>query len=291
MKNYQSSNISQKGQIVVILLMLMLVALSIGLAVTQKSITDVTTSTQGEQSSRAFSAAEAGIEKALTGTVTPGTSIPLSNDSVAKVDGSDLLPKSGSGAGIEYPPIGRETSAQFWMTNPKNPADYYDKPSFDLYFGNEKTTDKPAVELKLIVQNTGTGIFDTKVYYFDSNATRVLSNRFTPIPGCFSETMPVGILGNNHKFFCKTTVDFTGTPDCPGGNCRLILARARFLYSNDNHKLAIAPIGDDFPPQVQIYNATGTSGRSEKQIQAFKVIDAVPAWFDFSVFSVNEIRK
>ena len=53
---------SQSGQIVIILLLLMLVILSIGLAVTQRTITNVSTSSQTEQSSRAFSAAEAGLE-------------------------------------------------------------------------------------------------------------------------------------------------------------------------------------------------------------------------------------
>lgn len=66
----------------------------------------------------------------------------------------------------------------------------------------------------------------------------------------------------------------------------------RFLYSNENHKLAISPLNNqDFPPHVQIYNATGIAGQSEKQIQAFRVLDVIPPWFDFAVFSIDKINK
>lgn len=297
----------QKGQVIIILLMLMLVALSIGLAVTQKSITDVTTSTQTEQSSRAFSAAEAGIEKALTGGATIGQSYSLGNDATATVDFSALLPLSASNPppAIQYPPIGRETTAQFWMMDPKSPmasATYYQGNVFDLYFGNPKTTEKPAVELKVVMSDNG--VFKTKVYYFDSTG-RNPPNGFSIVPASckanVSESVD-SILGLGQTFFCKQTVGpvtipGSGPPEtaCNSPACKLILVRARILYANDNQKIALAPNppsgNNKFPPQVQIYNATGVAGQSQKQIQAFRVIDVVPAWFDFAIFSVNEIRK
>ncbi len=295
---------NQSGQVVIILLMLMLVALSVGLAVTQKSITDVTTSTQTEQSSRAFSAAEAGIEKALTGGAITGTAYPLGNDATAKVDSSALLPVPGGGVyeAIEYPPIGRETTAQFWLIDPAaanmGSAAVYGGTSFDLYFGNPGiTTDQPAIEIKVVMVDNG--VYKTQVNYYDS-ITRITANNFSTVPAsCRStvnERLNSTILGSNRDFLCKTNVPIkipgTSTDCINGANCKVMFIRARFLYSEENQKLAIAPVGNyDFPPQIQIYNATGISGQSEKQIQAFKVKDIVPAWFDFAVFSVNEIRK
>lgn len=293
----KESRIKEKGQIIIILLLLMLVTLSIGLALTQKSVTDVTTSTQTEQSSRAFSAAEAGIQKALTGTIPSGTSFDLDNDSTAIVNTSDLLPLAGSKKAIEYPPIGRETTAQFWLTNPKDEGETYGHHQVDLYFGNEGTiTDKPAVEVKIIMLSND--IFYSKAYYYDSDATRSgpTGNNFSLVSGCGSETLSEGILGNDHRFYCSQRIgpipDLGGPGNCPNANCKLILARVRFLYTNENHNLALAPISNkDFPPQVQINNATGKAGQSAKQIQAFKVIDVVPPWFDFAVFSVDKISK
>lgn len=292
-KSYIRNMKYEGGQVIVLLLLIMLVALSIGLALTQKSVSDVAISTQTEQSSRAFSAAEAGIEKALTGTVTSGSSFNLDNSAVATVATSALLPLAGSGTGIEYPPIGRETTAQFWFTDPNNSAVSYSSNLVDLYFGNKNTKDKPAIEVKILMESSGK--FVSKVYYFDSDTSRTSTNNFTPVSGCLSVTLIKGILGDGHEFYCRYRLgpipNVGGSGNCPSATCKLILARIRFLYSNETHKLALAPVGSDFPPQVQIYNATGKAGQSEKQIQAFKVVDVVPPWFDFAVFSVDEIRK
>lgn len=302
-------NKNQSGQIIIILLLLMLVALSVGLALTQRSVNDVSTSTQSEQSSRAFSAAEAGLEKALNGSYfqTGGGSVPLSNDSSAVVNQSNYLPLSNSTAAIEYPPIGRETTAQFWFVDPSSttspPTAYYTGSSVFLYYGNESTTDKPAVEVAAVTQVISTGNFYTKNYYYDSDSTRASANRFTASisPACGSNALATSILGSNHKFYCKQQVDIRDGRDaahfvnpCVAVNdCKIILARVRFLYINENHNLALEPIGAGvkFPPQVQIYNSVGVSGQSQKQVQAFKVRDVVPPWFDYAVFSVNEIRK
>lgn len=300
---YQIGSV-QRGQVVVILLLLMLVALSIGLAVTQKSVTDVTTSTQSEQSSRAFSAAEAGIEKALTGTLNSGQEVPLGNSAKARVDTSAELPIAGSNSAIEYPPIGRETAAQIWFTDPDNANVFYTGNQVDLYFGNENTTDKPAVEVKIIMFANNN--YYSQSYYYDSDLIRAGSNGFTRVSPCGTVALQTGILGNNHNFYCKWTIptipgDITrripnpaGAGNCDPPNCKLILARIRLLYSKENHKIAMAPTpgsNAQLPPQVKIYNATGISGQSEKQIQAFRVEDVIPPWFDFAVFSVNEIRK
>lgn len=294
----------QKGQVIVVLMLVALVTLSIGLALTQKSVTDVTLSTQSEQSSRAFSAAEAGIEKALTGTVPSGTSFELDNEATAVVDSSVQLPIAGSGQALEYPPIGRETTAQFWFIDPRNSAVSYSSPNVDLYFGNPDpngtTDDKPAIELKIMMQRNG--FFYTKNYYFDSDQTRttggITPNNFTYVSGCGNQELTTGgILGPNNRFYyCKVSINnipaVGGSGVCPSSGCKLILARARFLYSDENHKMALAPRdGANFPPQVQIYNSTGLAGQSQKLIQAFRVMDVVPPWFDFAVFSVDEIRK
>lgn len=55
----------QEGQIGVIILLLTVVLLTIGLSISSRSITDIRLSRQEEQTSRAFDAAEAGIEEAL----------------------------------------------------------------------------------------------------------------------------------------------------------------------------------------------------------------------------------
>ena len=56
---------SDCGQVALIALLIMIVLLTVGLAVVSRSVTDIRISKESEESARAFSAAEAGIEEAL----------------------------------------------------------------------------------------------------------------------------------------------------------------------------------------------------------------------------------
>src|SRR3990167_6486206 len=66
---------SKGGQGLLVIVVIMVVGLTVGLAVASRSITNIRTSTEEENSQRAFSAAEAGIEKVLK----TGASSSLSN--------------------------------------------------------------------------------------------------------------------------------------------------------------------------------------------------------------------
>ena len=57
---------SELGQALIIILLVMAVGLTMGLAVVSRSVTDIRISQQEEESARAFSAAEAGIRQQLT---------------------------------------------------------------------------------------------------------------------------------------------------------------------------------------------------------------------------------
>lgn len=57
----------KSGQVLILVLLIVVVALSVGLSVASRNITSLRTSTQTEQSQRAFSAAEGGIEDVLSG--------------------------------------------------------------------------------------------------------------------------------------------------------------------------------------------------------------------------------
>jgi len=78
------------GQVVLILILITVVGLTIGLAMISRTITDIRITSQIEESSRAFSAAEAGVESALrTAQIAPtGTySLNLSNSEASyKID-------------------------------------------------------------------------------------------------------------------------------------------------------------------------------------------------------------
>lgn len=57
----------KSGQVLILVLLIVVVSLSVGLSIASRNITNLRTSTQTEQSQRAFSAAEGGIEDVLSG--------------------------------------------------------------------------------------------------------------------------------------------------------------------------------------------------------------------------------
>jgi Tfp pilus assembly protein PilX len=69
----------KRGQILVLVLLVVVVALAVGLSVASRNITNLRTSTQTEQSQRAFTAAEGGVEDVLSrlSTVPVGTNISV----------------------------------------------------------------------------------------------------------------------------------------------------------------------------------------------------------------------
>lgn len=304
---------NQQGQIILVLLLTMLVALSIGLVVTTRSISDVKSSTQTEQAARAFSAAEAGIEEAAQrGLVGTYDISPLDNDALAKVDTKFLPDTSTADYAIEYPPIGREVIAQFWLANPDLDPDtgngYYINTNVVAYFGNQtgfsSDDEKPALALTFVNYQPIARTYSSYKVYLDSVVARASVNSFTNAncvtpPGAINTTM-----SQASQFLCSANVavkkDKTGVLDCTSGNdCVPVLVRARVLYSSEDQKIALKPVapcpnGSNptcFPPQVSLFKSTGTSGQSQKTILVFRLKKVVPPWFDYAIFSAGDITK
>jgi len=64
---------NNSGQALLIILLIMAVALTIGLSVVSRSVTDIRISQEQEESARVFSAAEAGLESLLATGEAPGS--------------------------------------------------------------------------------------------------------------------------------------------------------------------------------------------------------------------------
>lgn len=283
----------EKGQVVIVLLLVMLVALSVGLVITQRSINDVTTSTQTEQFSRAFSAAEAGIEKVLNQNSTITLSEEqLGNQSSAEAKVTSCLPRSGQA--LEYPPISKETTAQFWLANPNVSGctgSAYNGNLVTLYFGNSNlqnnSTEIPAVEVAL-VRFDGT-TYSTQRRYIDPVPSRRNNNGFEPLncngnTGAINTTSSTDDLILDRSFKCKVTIDTRGTAP--------IMLRVRIIYSDISQQVALAPqLGKSLPPQAAYYTSTGTSGLSQKTIQVFKLYYVTPVFFDYSIFATGQVKK
>lgn len=303
-KQNLSSN-KQKGQVILILILVMTVALSIGLSVVQKSLVDVSTASKAEQSSRAFSAAEAGIEKALqnNGTTCGDDCVSFTeNNSKADVSGTSLIPTVPDEGipqdPLEIPPLAKEDVAQVWLADPTANLPSctggtsnvcYTQNSLDFYWGNP-STDKAAVEITLVYHD-GTKYAYHK-WYFDPSATRSSANGFdSASPNCLGH-----IVGTN-TYQCKNTLAFT-TTEASG----LMLLRARLLYNTTSQPIAVrstvtCPLSASscasysLPPQARSIISTGISGETQRKVNVFQLEKVVPPYFDYAIFSAGDIKK
>lgn len=279
---------SQVGQVLLILLLVMAVGLGVGISVIQRSVSDVSTSSKVEQSTRAFSAAEAGIEKALQETCSsdPCVNFP-ENNSTASIVGGGLLPAE-PGQALEYPEISKEKIAQFYLADPATGNNYYTQTSLDVFWGNS-SSDRAAIELTFIYFD-GTTFKNNKIFY--DQISRIPSNGFIIITANATDNCngsnTTGLAGGA-TFQCKKRVS--------GLQSNLKILRARLLYNNTDQPIAIKPTdttgcsGCSIPPQAKVITSTGSSGSTQRTIQLFSEDQVVPFFFDYAIFSAGDINK
>lgn len=280
----------ERGQTILILVLVMTVALAIGISVTQRSLSDISTSTKVEQSSRAFSAAEAGIDKAIQNNTAITTSIPLGNNSaIASVTVNENVP--GPGEAFEYPSLQKEEMAHVWLADPDDLTEVYAGSSLGIYWGDPNITatgDKPAIAITVVYQTTA-GAYKSKKYYYDELLTR--NNRFPQPDSCTLSPIITSEAPGGKTFYCKEDIDVSAGAFSPDVLDRLILVRARLLYNEKAHPLAVRPIGGNLPYQGKKFLSTGVSGDTTRKVQVLREEKVVPPYFDYGIFSMAEIDK
>lgn len=302
--NKNTRILNENGQIVLVLVLVMTVALAIGIAVIQRSLSDVSTASKVEQSSRAFSAAEAGIEKTLSIGTSITTPLSLGNSSQVVSQDTGLTPVvSTVGARqnpLEYFSLSKEDVAQVWFadfnsaTNP--PAQVYKQSLLDVYWGNS-ASDPAALELTVIYYGAdpsdpvdpATTKYRSKKLYFDQ-ITRSPSNNFDLNSTCTGGIRPAN--GSN-TYQCERLVGLPASP------AQLMLLRARLLYNTTSQPFAVqaltctaAPCQDySLPSQTRIIQSTGTAGVTQRKIQLQQMYKVAPLYLDYAIFSSDTIAK
>lgn len=306
--------LEEKGQLIIMLVLVMTIGLAIGLSIIQKSLTDVSTATKVEQSSRAYSAAEAGIEKALKGDNDDVTSSYTGNDSKASITDTGLQPSPQSGSDpqspIEYQSLSKEDLAQVWLASyflSGNPPPLYYKGvvtsplTLDVFWGTPNTTDLAALELSVVYYDnsvTPAAYKNDKIYLDNPNAlvggvTRTDLNKFNK-PGtvvtCDNARIPKPV-EKFSKYQCYTNITLPSVT-----NKIPILIRARLLYNTTSQPFAVQAVGNcgrdcSLPPQARSVVSTGTSGDTQRKVRFFQMNKVVPQYFDYAIFSAGDISK
>ena len=273
MKNLRN----QRGQALLIVVLVMAVALTIGLAVVSRSITDIKISRQEEESSRVFSVAEAGIEEALKlGSGTSGT--------ISEISYTVSETAQGGGTEFVFPKAIEAGDTQtLWLVEHEPDGDliqtaFYTAGGLSVCW--EDTDPETALEVSILYKDAGVykiarGAYDTEA------ASR--GNSFDP-----PDAGDCAGLGRKKTL---TWTDFGITLD---SNTFLISLRLRPIYNQAKiGAVGVGGSGGILPSQGKCYESTAslsTSGITRK-VQQCQFHKTPPGIFDYVLFSEGGLTK
>lgn len=313
----------EQGQVVILLLLIMVVALAIGLSTIGRSILEVSTSRKSEDSSRAFSAAEAGIERALKqnennlgGTIINVGNITLqSNQAGAAVSGYSI---PSTNLALNYSAVTKRDFAQFWLADPVNISNSsYVQPGFDIYFGDPdtckyttsggctgNTEDQPAIEVGVTYwDNTDKKYKILKRFYDSKMSSLGMTQERSGFSTCTDQLGRVGntitsidVINNDGSlgsvpttYYCKVRVSYSTIIT---GSSFPVIVRVRLLYTNISHPIALKPdIGYSLPKQANIFQSSGSSGEVKRTLEVMNYRSVMPQYFDYVLFSAKTLSK
>ncbi|MCL4367049.1 hypothetical protein M1563_02680 [Patescibacteria group bacterium] len=320
-KNYLKLN--QTGQVVVILLLVMVVILAIALSIISRSTTEISNSTKAENSSRAFAAAEAGLEKALQESVGAGVSsntftTNFGNTALANVKWQVDIPVTGTALAV--PPLNKDEVAQFWLVDPTTSdlnCGYMatdGKPMLcksnllTLYFGDlqdysSNLEQQPGLELTMAFRDTTGGYYVVRKYYDsycknDPTCAAARTNT-TGFSGCnvwgsSVAPIPVNDGTTTEQFYCQVNLNMSQAAGIKHNDADTpLMIRARMLFSTAySQPVGIEPpSGYSIPLQAHIFKSEGVSGDSKRVLQIFQDKDVLPPFMDYVLFSNGDLTK
>jgi len=292
------------GQALLVVLLSMSVVLAVVLSSVSKSITDISITNYEEESLRAFSAAEAGIEEALLESVVPGDTIPetvLDPGDAANPRYEAQVGDPEAGKSFEYPDkLVSGQVATFWFTSHDN--------SGNIVCAGETCTSTNRIELCWTNEKNRRPAIEVAIYY-DESGDSFTVNDFSNIQVKRFNFDPKNTPGRNFEGV-STDCDIGGQYDYSTGNyfnnfrnrmgtncvnsgACLVAARVRMLdNADDGQKVAIRVAGGGTLPSQGIFiSSTGTVGESTRNVTVLQGYPEPPDVFEGVLFSGRELTQ
>lgn len=243
----------QRGQVVLLILLVIVVGLTIAISIAGSSLNQIEETAVTEESNRAFSAAEAGVEETLL-YIEQGTPAPQITPNTSALT---------SGSSVKQVTIAEEDSLTISQLNQDDVAQLdLDCPS--CASGNITVT-----------WDSNTAIVITKISGTDPNYTveRWAYN-------CdFDPGNNFTLVSSGSASQCTRTIAVNGTTDK--------VLRIRALYANTS--LAVSPqSGGVLPAQTTVITSTGQSGDAERTVKVERSAPVPPAILDYVLFSASD---
>lgn len=270
-------SIKQSGQTAVFVFILLLVGLTIGLSLATRTIKDLQSSTNSDQSSRAFAAAEAGVEEALRQNLATITASGTFSAPEAKFPTDNLTTYSYTVAKSPTftQTVAQDNSVQINLSGFSGTLNVYWVSTADT---TENTSGSRA-SLELTEVKNNAGVFTLSKYAVNADPR---SNNFTPT-GASDGPVTNLATSDDTKYHNKLTVSVASSDNA-------VSLRLRPLYN----KTTINVTGSGLPSQSYVITSRGVAGNTATRVvQVTKAIPSLPAIFDYVLFngSTNPLSK
>lgn len=270
---------SQKGQILLIVVITMIVALTVGLSIASRTVTELRLSRQNEESQRAFNAAEAGIDRVLQqgGEIT--LEEQLGNNSTFQVtaneyDGAQIILNNGE-------EVDQDVGADLWLSVYPDFSSQITSGRITIYWGSEDQSNctetspvRPA--LQAVVLQGDIDSPQIVKYLFDTCAGRTQGALDGATYG--SQTIS-GLPGYIFSNRINSPIQVTNG----------IIVKIIPLYNSTqvavvSENLSGQPLA--LPSQGSIVESTGTSGETVRRITYYQSYPQLPIeLFPYSLIS------
>ena len=272
-------NKNNSGQALVLVLLSLSVVLTLILYLLSRSITDVAVSSRQEESVRAFSAAEAGVERAL---VTGADNSDLNIGYTAKVTGY-----AENSAEYIYPtPLASGDWATIWFIGHDAIGNFTSTGAFTgnqmkICWGNDGSN--PAIEVTVYYATSSTTVQIARAAFDPDFLTRSPSNSFDP-----PEDGTCNIAGT--VFDSQADIVFSSFLPPITNRTGLLFAKIKMFYNDTPQRIGVKVSGGTLPSQGQDISSTGTAGESNRRISVFRGWPEFPFASD-ALFSPNAITQ
>ncbi len=305
---------SSSGQILVLVLLVVLVGMSIGLSVASRTLSNLRDTTHLNQSNRAFSAAEAGIEVALgklnvdpaACQTTEGCFVDSDNNKL-QIDGVDSVKVTakiigGTTDAFGLQDVKRDDVIQVSLESQDADGNTvkYAGNKLDIFWDTldsggacDNSGQHTAAIVVSIIYTDSSGKYgmDKQAYDKCTNAGRQngFDNSGIDNPPVYPHGTYLVTQDGSHRGNYK----FKKTINLPTG-VNLKLARIRLMYGDDTEQIAIQPVGGHvLPPQGQEITSTAVAGENQRTVKVVRSNATLPAIFDYALFngSTNPLTK
>ncbi|MBI3984617.1 MAG: hypothetical protein HY344_01555 [Candidatus Levybacteria bacterium] len=254
-KNLQS----QKGQALLIVVLVMVIALTVTLSIVSRSVVNLRTSVEQSESQKALAAAEAGVEQAIKNNASIGVDTPASfGNTTYTATISDVLASSSFllNGGIA---VTKSEGSSIWLStyNEANPWSDSWSGNLDIYWGDPGAADSANAALEIVLlsgpdKNSAT----VTRYAVDPDGTRRTSNNFANV----AQTGNFNVGGKSLKY--RYTISVVSG----------FLVRVTPVYTSSY----IGAQGTNLPTQGKIVTASGTSGNTQRKVTVFQGYPILP---------------